>query len=746
MLSAFTATAAPKVKAPTGKESRRTRTPTVLQMEAVECGAASLGIILAHYGRWVPLEDLRNECGVSRDGSKASNLLRAARAYGLEGKGLRMEPKGIAEAKLPAIIFWNFNHFLVLEGYGPKGVRLQDPASGPRKVTWEEFDGSFTGVILELEPTDAFEKAGAQPSLVKGLASRFHGGMPAIAMCLLAGLGLLIPGLLVPAATRTFVNEVLSQGNRSWLPLLVMGVALAAVAQFAFTWLQQITLLRLSTKLAMSMSTRFMEHVLRLPLLFFSQRYAGHVVTRIQVNDQIASMLSSQLSASLLALLTSMFYLVLMVIYDWQLTFVAVGFAAVNVIFLQLTARKQKDASRRLVQDTGKLTATAVSGLANIETLKATSEDASFFARWAGHQAKVLGSTQELGAPLAALSSLPTLLISMNTAVLIGYGGLQVMDRSLSLGTLVAFQMLAVGFVGPIAQLVGFGSVLQQASGNLASVDDVLNYPPDPEAVERERLDEVEVETREGATVRRRMPSRLSGAIELVDLTFGYNPLEPPLVTGLNLKVEPGQRVAIVGPTGSGKSTVSRMVAGLNQPWSGQILFDGIPRSMIPRDVISSSLAFVDQEILLFEATVRDNLTLWDPTVSEDSVVQAAKDAMIWEDVIKRPKGLDRAIEEGGKDWSGGQRQRLEIARALTGNPAILIMDEATSALDPLVEQAIDQHIRARGCTCLIVAHRLSTIRDCDEIVVLEKGIAVERGTHDELVANGGIYSEFLNE
>jgi NHLM bacteriocin system ABC transporter peptidase/ATP-binding protein len=714
-------------------------------MEAVECGAASLGIVLAHHGRWVPLEELRNECGVSRDGSKASNILKAARAYGFECRGLRMEPQGIKNVQLPAIVFWNFNHFLVLEGYGPKGVYLQDPASGPRRVSWEEFDGSFTGVVLELQP-EGVEKAGAPPSLVKGLKTRFQGGISPLVLCLLAGIGLLVPGLLVPAATRIFVNDVLSQGNRTWLPLLIMGVALAAVAQFAFTWLQQVTLLRLSTKLSMSMSTRFMEHVLRLPLLFFTQRYSGHVVTRVQVNDQIASMLSSQLSASLLSLLTSVFYLVLMVIYDWQLTFIAVFFAAINVLFLRLNARRQKDGSRLLAQDSGKLTATAVSGLSNIETLKATSEDASFFSRWAGHQAKVLGTTQQLGRATAALSSLPALLIALNTAVLIGYGGLQVMNRDLSLGTLVAFQMLATGFVAPVAQLVGFGSVLQQASANLASVDDVLNYPADLEATERPLVEEVEVEQRDGTTVRRRVPSKLSGQIELVDITFGYNPLEPPLVDGLNLKIEPGQRVAIVGPTGSGKSTVSRMVAGLNRPWSGQVLFDGIPRERLPRQLIASSLAFVDQEILLFEASARDNLTLWDPTIDEVAMVRAARDARIHDDIVKRSKGYDRTIEEGGKDWSGGQRQRLEIARALAGDPSILIMDEATSALDPLVEQEIDRNIRARGCTCLIVAHRLSTIRDCDEIVVLKKGIAAERGTHDELIALGGIYAELAHE
>ncbi len=746
MSSTVTAAAPAKSKAPTGKTARRVKTPTVLQMEAVECGAASLSIVLAHHGRWVPLEELRNECGVSRDGSKASNILKAARAYGFDGKGLRMEPKGLADVKLPAIIFWNFNHFLVVEGYGPKGVYLNDPASGPRRVTWEEFDGSFTGVVLELTPTDSLEKAGSPPSLVKGLASRFHGGMPAVTLCLLAGVGLLVPGLLVPAATRIFVNDVLSQGNRSWLPLLVLGVGLAAVAQLAFTWLQQITLLRLSTKLSMSMSTRFMEHVLRLPLLFFSQRYAGHVVTRIQVNDQIASMLSSQLSASGLALLTSLFYLVLMVLYDWQLTLIAVGFAAVNVIFLRFTAKKQKDVSRKLVQETGKLTAVAVSGLANIETLKATSEDSSFFSRWAGYQAKVLGSTQELGAPLAALSSLPAMLISLNTAVLIGYGGLQVMNQSLSLGTLVAFQMLAAGFVGPVAQLVGFGSVLQQAAGNLASVDDVLNYPSDPESEERPYVEEIELPTSNGHPVRKRVPARLSGHVQLKNVELRLQPAR----AAARDRARPDDRAGAARRhrRADRQRQVDRVEDGRRaEPAVGRR--DSLrrhPAQCAPQRVLAASLAFVDQDILLFEATIRDNLTLWDPTITEEQIVKGAKDAMIHDDIVKRPRAYDRGIEEGGHDWSGGQRQRLEIARALSGDPAILIMDEATSALDPLVEQAIDQNIRARGCTCIIVAHRLSTIRDCDEIVVLKQGVASERGTHDELVALGGLYAELAHE
>jgi NHLM bacteriocin system ABC transporter peptidase/ATP-binding protein len=741
-------TAAQQPRAPTGKLRARVRTPTLLQMEAVECGAAALGIVLAHYERWVPLEELRDACGVSRDGSRASNIVKAARAYGLEAKGLRIEPDALGGLRLPVIVFWGFNHFVVVEGYGPRGVHLNDPATGPRFIDWEEFDSSFTGIALTFQPGHDFTPAGSAPSVVRGLASRLRGGAPAILLVLLAGLALLVPGLLVPAAVRIFVDQVLSGGDRSWLWILVPGVALAALVQLVLTSLQQITLLQLATRLSLSMSTRFFEHVLRLPLRFFDQRYAGHVVTRLQVNDEIASLLSSELSASLLGVLTSVFYLVLMAVYDWQLTLLAVAFAACNFVALQAMARRQRDVNRRIVQDSGKLTATAVSGLQNIETLKATSEDASFFARWAGQQAKVVTAMQGLGQLTALLVTVPILVTGLNAAVVLGFGGWQVMTGQISLGTLVAFQLLVTGFIAPIGRLLGFGATLQQAAGSLASVDDILNYPPDPELPLRERdLPSPEGNGRmNGGHAPPLDGGRLSGALELVDLTFGYDPTEPPLIEHFSLALEPGERIAIVGATGSGKSTVAKLVAGLNNPWSGDVLLDGIPRQRIPRRVLAATLAFVDQEILLFEGTVRDNLTLWDPTVTQEAVVRGARDAEIQDDILGRPDGYDRPIQEGGRDWSGGQRQRLEIARALAGDPALLVLDEATSALDPLVEQLIDRNIRARGCSCLIVAHRLSTIRDCHEIVVLDRGVVAQRGTHDELMRSAGLYAELVRE
>ena len=713
----------------------RARVPTVLQMEAVECGAAALAMILAHFGRWVPLEELRVECGVSRDGSKASNMVKAARRFGLEARGFRKEPEHLRDTPMPAIVHWNFNHFVVLEGFRGNRAYLNDPGRGPTQVPWDEFDEAFTGVVLTFRPGPAFQTGGKQRGLLASLVSRLRNSRMGLVYVVLAGLALVVPGMLVPTFQRVFVDDVLVRGLENWLrPLLILLVA-TAILQVALTWVRQRYLLRLETKLALSTSGKFFWHVLRLPLRFYNQRYAGEVGNRVDINDRVASLLSGELATTVLNAVVIVFYAALMLQYDVVLTLVSVGVVLLNLAGLKYVSRRRVDLNQRLLLDHGKVMGVAMGGLQTIETLKATGSESDFFGRWAGQQVKLINTSQELALTTHLLSAVPPFLMAVNTAVILGVGGIRVMDGYLSMGMLIAFQALMLAFVAPVNAMVSLGGRLQEAQGDLNRLDDVLRAEPDTDPSVVEPAEETETCASD---------FKLSGHVELRDVSFGYSPLEPPLIEGFDLVLEPGSRVALVGGSGSGKSTVAKLVAGLYEPWGGEILFDGARRDQVPHTVVNNSLAFVDQDIFLFENSVRENLTLWDETVPETDVLHAARDAAVHDEIVERAGGFASRIEEGGRNFSGGQRQRLEIARALTSNPTILVLDEATSALDPANEMTIDDNLRRRGCTCLLVAHRLSTIRDCDEIIVLENGKIVERGTHADMSRSNGPYAQLI--
>jgi NHLM bacteriocin system ABC transporter peptidase/ATP-binding protein len=712
--------------------NKRRKVPTVLQMEAVECGAASLCMILSYFDRIVPLEECRAECGVSRDGSKANNVLKAARKYGLDAKGFKYELEDLYDLDYPVILFWNANHFLVLEGFKKGKVYLNDPGRGPRVVTMDELDASFSGVVLTFKKGPDFKPGGEKQSMSAALRRRLVGSETALAFVLLCGLFLVVPGLVIPTFSRIFVDEFLVAGRAAIVKPLILGMGITLVLQGMLTWLQQYFLLRLETKLALSTSSSFFNHILRLPVGYFAQRFAGEIGSRVAINDKVASVVTGKLATTAIDCFLIIFYAALMMRYSVPLTLIVIFVALLNVVAIKVVARVRIDASRRLMADKGRLQGTAMNGLKMIETLKATGGEAEFFSRWAGYQAKNLRAEQHLRQIGDMTSVVPMVVNTLVTASVLLFGGLKVMDGALTVGLLVAYQALTGSFTKPLNSFVNFGSTLQELEADMNRLDDVLRYPQDP--LYKQKDDQ--------ASADRRL--KLTGKIELKEVTFGYSPLEKPLIENFNLSIEPGQRVALVGGSGSGKSTAAKLISGLYRPWSGQVLFDGQPRDRLPRRLLSNSIGMVDQEIFLFGGDIRENVTMWDGTIPAGRITEACRDAAIAEVIEQREGGYGGLVEEGGGNFSGGQRQRLEIARSMVGNPTILILDEATSALDPSTEAIVDDALRRRGCTCIIIAHRLSTIRDCDEIVVLQRGKIVQRGTHEEMKDIEGPYAELI--
>ena len=717
--------------------TKRYKTPTVMQMEAVECGAASLAMILGYYERWVSLEELRVKCGVSRDGSKASNILKAARSYGLTSKGFNKEPKDLREMKLPIVVFWNFNHFLVVEGFRDGKVYLNDPAAGERVVSDEEFDLSFTGVVLTFEAGEAFKKGGQRQSVFEALKRRFVGLNDAIFYLVLVGVALVLPGLVIPVFTSVFIDKFLISGMQDWLKPLLLGIFITAFLRVALTWLESYYLLRVRTQISLASASKFFWHVLRLPVEFYTQRSPGEISSRVGINDKVAGMLSGDLAKAFLSVIKAVFFAMLMLFYDVWLTLISLVVVSINVFVMQKVALKTKEASQKLALDGGKVYGATMSGLQVMETVKSSGGESNFFSKWAGYQAKYVNSEQSMARVGLVIGTVPSLLTLSNNLLILGFGGMRVIDGHLSIGMLVAFQSLAMSFTGPVEKLVGLGKKMLEIQGDMNRLDDVMKYREDPWLnQDNSVLDHNAIVT-----------SKLSGKIELSNISFGYNPAGSALIEDFNLVINPGERVAIVGPSGCGKSTISRLVMGLYEPWGGTIKFDGQLRESIGRYKFFNSVALVDQDIVLFEGTIRDNISMWDKSLSDQEIIQAAKDACIHEVIMSRPGGYDSKLEEDGANMSGGQRQRLEIARALATNPRILVMDEGTSALDPATEQQIDENLRRRGCTCIIIAHRLSTIRDSDEIVVLSYGHIVERGTHDSLMKiDDGFYSRLVSQ
>ena len=698
------------------------RTPTVLQLEAVECGAAALAMILAYHGRWIPLEQMRIDCGVSRDGSKAGGLLRAARAHGFVARGFRKEPRELADMPLPAIVFVNFNHFVVLEGFRDGRAYLNDPARGRRVVDAEAFDQAFTGVILTFERGPEFVPQGHPPSVLQSLARYVQGFRVAMALAFAIGLLLVIPGVVLPWLLGRFVDDVLVAKLPGVAGPLLAGLALAAVARSALMALQAWFLMETFGRAVRAAARRFMGHALRLPMTFFAQRAPGEIAARVDLNERAAEVIAKDVAHLALDLLTAAFFLVLMVRMEPRLALLVAACVGLELVAWRALASRTAEVSQELSVQAGKVAGTATGALANMETVKAGGQEAALFRKWIGLQVQLLNASVRAQRLTLALGQVPALSSLAAHLAVLGLGAFAIMAGRFTVGDLVAFQVLLAGFTAPVHELFNATQKIQTLRGDLARLDDVLNHEPEPGV---------------GFNGGDLPAVRLAGALEFRGVTFGYGRGEPPLLEDFSLAVKPGGRVAIVGASGSGKSTVARLAAGLYRPWSGEILFDGKPRAVYERAHLAASVAYVDQDVSLFEGSVRDNLTLWD-AATDATLLAALRDAALEAELLQRAGGLDAPLDEGARNLSGGQRQRLEIARALVRGPAIVILDEATSALDPAAEARVEENLRRRRVTALVIAHRLSTVRDADEIVVLDRGRIVERGTHEALMARAG--------
>ncbi|MBR5765342.1 MAG: NHLP family bacteriocin export ABC transporter peptidase/permease/ATPase subunit [Lachnospiraceae bacterium] len=708
------------------------RVPFIMQMEALECGAASLAMVLAYFNKWIPLEQVRRDCGVSRDGSNAKNILMAARNYGLTAQGYRLEPEDLKnEGSFPCIVHWEFNHFVVVCGFKKDKVYINDPARGTVTVPLAEFDEKFTGICIMLSPTEDFVPSGKPRSTIDFAKSRLIGCAAAVTFVILTDIISSLIGIIDPVFSRIFMDRLLTGRDLSWhIPFIIV----MSVFGFIQIILQLITAVysrKIEGRMAVYGTTSYMWKVLNLPMEFYSQRYAGDIISRREGNAQISNSLINTFAPLALQSFMMVFYLVIMLKNSVILTLVGVSSIVINMFVSRLISAKRVNISRIQMRDEGKLASMTTSGIEMIETIKSSGAEEGFFKKWAGYQASVNTQKVKFAKLNQYLGSLP-LIVSEATNILVLMLGVYLTIRGkFTVGMIMAFQGFLTQFTAPATGFISAGQTLQELRTSMERIEDVMNYPSDDNGADsvKEESDDY---------------GKLSGRLELKDVTFGYSRLADPLITGFNLTLEPGSRVAFVGESGCGKSTLSKLISGLYQPWSGEILFDGKPVRDIDRNVFKGSLAVVDQDITMFEDTIAENIRMWDKTIEDFEVIMAARDAQIHNDIIQRENGYDHKMIEGGNDFSGGQRQRMEIARVLAQDPTIVILDEATSALDAKTEYDVVKAIKDRGITCIVIAHRLSTIRDCDEIIVLDHGKVIERGKHDELYAKGGKYTELV--
>lgn len=711
--------------------SKVAKTPTIFQMEATECGAASLGMVMAYHGRYIQLDRLRNDTGVSRDGCKASKILQGARKHGCDTEGRRMGLDSLLKAEVPCIIHWNFNHFVVFEGVRNGHAYINDPAVGRRKLTIQELDEAYTGIVLFVRKGSDFEKTKKADRLYPLIKERLAGQGASLIYLIITGVCLIFPGILVPIFSQIFVDEILLKGKTNWLPALMTAMASTAAFQFLYTLYRDKILLLLQAKVGLLSSYSFLHHLMRLPLSFYDQRYTGDISERVENNDNVCNFIVGDLINNILNVIVSLFYIVILYIYSPILTLIGLISFGVNFLIIKVISKQIANSVMKLQQDQGKMVGVLMSGINIISTLKAAGIENVFASRVMGYYAKQTRMEQKYGQLQQIINAVPSAISSIGNIVVLMAGGCLVINGQMSTGMLVAYNSLLGCFIAPMNELIGFVEKIQKNKAEMSRVDDVLRYKED---------EKYQVASREVL-----LGDKLEGRVTFENVSFGYSKVEKPMIEDFNFQLECGKSVAFIGASGCGKSTIVKLASGLYFPWSGEIKLDGSSIKSIPEEVMNNSVSTVSQEIFLFSGTIKENITMWNKNIREEDLIQAAKDACIHDFIVKCPGAYDAVLTEGGRNLSGGQRQRIEIARALVTNPTVLIMDEATSALDAITEKQIVDNIKKRGCTCIIVAHRLSAIRDCDEILVMEKGHIVQRGTHEQLKELAGHYQRLIN-